>query len=235
MKVDIVWFKRDFRLEDHAPINEVATSNNNFLGVFVIDPSRLREKDTDPIHIDWEIKCALELQTRIREIGGEMLILHDEVINVFEKLREEYQISNIYSHEEIGTEWSYRRDIRFGDWCKSKKLNWKEFPTNAVIRGLKNRDNWYKLRTERLMEDVIPSPSKLKFGNELRMNSLSSSKEIGIIPRKLRDEYKPGEIEAKKNLDTFLNKRGMNYRYEMSSPITAVSYTHLTLPTNREV
>ena len=220
VKVDIVWFKRDFRLEDHAPINEVVKSNNNFLGIFVIEPSRLKEKDTDPIHIDWEIQCAVELQSRIRDLGGEMLILHDEIINVFENLSKEYQISNIYSHEEIGTEWSYRRDIKFGDWCKSKKLNWIEFPTNAVIRGLNNRDNWYKLRTERLMEDIIPSPNQLKFENELRIDSISSSKEIGIIPRKLRDKYKPGEIEAKKNLDSFLNKRGMNYRYEMSSPIT---------------
>ena len=32
---------------------------------------------------------------------------------------EEYHISNIYSHEEIGTELSYRRDINFRDWCKS--------------------------------------------------------------------------------------------------------------------
>ena len=83
MKVDIVWFKRDFRLEDHAPINEVATSNNDFLGIFVIEPSRLRENDTDPIHIDWEIQCAVELQSRIRELGGEMIILHDEIIDVF--------------------------------------------------------------------------------------------------------------------------------------------------------
>ena len=48
------------------------------------------------------------------------------------------------------------------------------------------------------MEDIIPSPKELKFENELRMDSISSSKEIGIIPRKLRDKYKPGEIEAKK-------------------------------------
>ena len=37
VKVDIVWFKRDFRLEDHAPINEVATSNNNFLGISLLN------------------------------------------------------------------------------------------------------------------------------------------------------------------------------------------------------
>ena len=175
---------------------------------------------------------------------------NDEIINIFENLRKDYHISNIYSHEEIGTEWSYKRDIQFGEWCKSRELNWKEFPTNAVVRRLNNRDNWYKLRTERLMEDVIPAPNQLKFENELRIDSISSSKEIGIIPRKLRDKYKPGEIEAKKSLDSFLNKRGMNYRYEMSSPITgenscsrlshyistgSVSYTHLTLPTNREV
>ena len=75
MKVDIVWFKRDFRLEDHAPINAVAKDNNNFLGIFVVEPSRLIEKDTDPIHIDWEIKCALELQTRIRAVSYTHLTL----------------------------------------------------------------------------------------------------------------------------------------------------------------
>ena len=220
MKVDIVWFKRDFRLEDHAPINAVATSNNDFLGIFIVEPSRLREQDTDPIHVDWEIKCAVELQSRIRKLGGEMLILHDEVINAFEKLKTKYLILNVYSHEEIGTEWSYHRDIKFGKWCKTNKLNWKEFPTNAVVRKLNNRDNWYKLRTERLGQEIIPAPTKLKFDNELEMDSISSVREIGIIPRELRDEYKPGEFKAKKNLDTFLNERGMNYRYEMSSPIT---------------
>ena len=220
MKVDIVWFKRDFRLEDHAPINAVATSNNDFLGIFIVEPSRLREQDTDPIHVDWEIKCAVELQSRIRKLGGEMLILHDEVINAFENLKAKYEISNVYSHEEIGTEWSYQRDIKFGKWCKTNNLNWKEFPTNAVVRRLDNRDNWYKLRTERLGQNIIPAPTKLKFDNELKMDSISSVSEIGLIPRELRDEYKPGEFEAKKNLDTFLNERGMNYRYEMSSPIT---------------
>ena len=220
MKVDIVWFKRDFRLEDHAPINAVATSNNDFLGIFIVEPSRLREQDTDPIHVDWEIKCAVELQSRIRKLGGEMLILHDEVINAFEKLKTKYLILNVYSHEEIGTEWSYQRDIKFGKWCKTNKLNWKEFPTNAVVRKLNNRDNWYKLRTERLGQEIIPAPTKLKFDNELEMDSILSVREIGIIPRELRDEYKPGEFKAKKNLDTFLNERGMNYRYEMSSPIT---------------
>ena len=220
MKIDIVWFKRDFRLEDHAPINAVATSNNDFLGIFIVEPSRLREQDTDPIHVDWEIKCAVELQSRIRKLGGEMLILHDEVINAFEKLKTKYLILNVYSHEEIGTEWSYQRDIKFGKWCKTNKLNWKEFPTNAVVRKLNNRDNWYKLRTERLGQEIIPAPTKLKFDNELEMDSILSVREIGIIPRELRDEYKPGEFEAKKNLDTFLNQRGMNYRYEMSSPIT---------------
>ena len=49
------------------------------------------------------------------------------------------------------------------------------------------------------MKDVIPAPNQLKFENKLRIDSISSSKEIGIIPRKLRDKYKPGEIEAKKS------------------------------------
>ena len=220
MVLDIVWFKKDFRLEDHAPINTAATGGNNFLGIFIIEPARLNEGDTDPIHIDWEIKCAVELQSRIRGLGGEMLVLYDEVITVFEKLISKYEISNIYSHQEIGTEWSYQRDITFGKWCKANNICWKEYPTNAVVRKLNNRDNWYKIRTERLSQEIIAAPTRLKFEYRLEMDTISSVSEIGIIPRELRDEHVPGEFEAKKILNAFLNQRGMNYRYEMSSPIT---------------
>ena len=221
MNIDIVWFKRDFRLEDHAPINAVATSNNDFLGIFIIEPSRFKQKDNDPIHIDWELKCAIKLQNRIRLLGGEMFILHGEVIDIFKEISSKYNISNIYSHEETGTEWSYNRDIEVAGWFESQKINWKEYPTNAVIRRLKDRDNWYKSRTERLLKEVIPAPKLLKFNGKSKFKSVKTIEELGLDNRVLKKRYVPGEMEAKRVLESFLNDRGMNYRYEMSSPLTA--------------
>ena len=206
MNIDIVWFKRDFRLEDHAPINAVATSNNDFLGIFIIEPSRFKQKDNDPIHIDWELKCAIKLQNRIRLLGGEMFILHGEVIDIFKEISSKYNISNIYSHEETGTEWSYNRDIEVASWFESRKINWKEYPTNAVIRRLKDRDNWYKSRTERLLKEVIPAPKLLKFNGESKFKSVKTIEELGLDNRELKKQYVPGEIETDESTTTIGDK-----------------------------
>ena len=64
---------------------------------------------------------------------------------------------------------------------------------------------------ERLMEDIIPSPKELKFENELRMDSISSSKEIGIIPRKLRDKYKI-TLTGPTTLSALLNSLRMGFK-----------------------
>ena len=221
MVLEIVWFKRDLRLEDNIAVYEASLNKSHFLGLFIIEPTRLKQQDFDPIHLEWEYKCAQKLRRDILKLGGNMIITYGEVEDIFNQVISEQKISKIHSHQETGTKWSYDRDLQFAKWCKEKNISWKEYPTNAVVRGLKNRDDWYKIRTKRLMEELVQKPKKLTYTNTRLQLKCIKFEDLNIRPRNLTEKLEPGEEQATKILNDFLYKRGRNYRFEMSSPLTA--------------
>ena len=67
MAVDVVWFKRDLRCRDHAPLLSASLSGRHVLCLFMLETERLELKDTSDIHINWELDCAIELSKNLRK------------------------------------------------------------------------------------------------------------------------------------------------------------------------
>ena len=76
MAVDVVWFKKDLRTYDHSPLIDAVNSDNTLLCLYAIEPERFDLDDVDTIHIEWELKNAIELSKSLEEIGGS---LHFEI------------------------------------------------------------------------------------------------------------------------------------------------------------
>ena len=51
-------------------------------------------------------------------------------------------ISTLYSHQETGIQLTFDRDKSVVRFCKQHQIQWKEFITNGVKRGLSNRKTW---------------------------------------------------------------------------------------------
>ena len=69
MAIDVVWFKRDLRCRDHAPLLSASLSGRPVLCLFMIETQRLKLKDTSPMHINWELDCAVALSKDVKKIG----------------------------------------------------------------------------------------------------------------------------------------------------------------------
>ena len=48
------------------------------------------------------------------------------------------------------------------DWFRTKKIGWREFPRNGVVRGLKSRSDWSKKWKSRMDCPPEKAPVKLK-------------------------------------------------------------------------
>ena len=219
MPIDVVWFKRDLRTLDHEPLLKAAASENKTHCIFLIEPRRLEQPECSPIHIQRELDCAIELKQKIESLGGSFEISHAEIEDSLIQLDEEYQIENLYSHEETGIEWSYNRDITLHKWCKSRGIKWTEFPSNGVVRVLQNRNTWKRQRDSRMKLELKPAPRKI-VGID-RMTEIPSLTEMGIEPRSLTNRQQPGEVAALQCLHSFLYQRGEPYRWAVSSPVKA--------------
>ena len=124
MAIDVVWFKRDLRTRDHVPLLSAVLSGRPVLCLFILEPERLKQEDTDAIHIDWELDCAVDLSKTLRKSGSDLHIKIGDAIEVLENLDNDYGIKRILSHEETGNSWSYDRDKKILQWCKEKEINW---------------------------------------------------------------------------------------------------------------
>lgn len=159
--VSVVWLKRDLRSQDHAPLFYAAKAKLPVIVLYCFEPSLASYYDWDPRHWRFVYESLTDLRTKIP-----LIWTCDEVIPAFEELSNHYEIKNVFSHQETGTEITYMRDKAFKKWCRKREIKWVEYQSNGVIRSLRNEKEW-----ERLWASVMRRVpfnvdlSKLKFAD----------------------------------------------------------------------
>ena len=222
MAVDVLWFKKDLRVRDHQPLIEAAKSANNLFCLFLVEPDRMKLEDTDHIHIEWELDNAEELARSLKAIGGHLNIKFENACAAIQSIHEEFGIGRILSHQETGNSWSYQRDLQVKNWCDSNNIEWLEFPSNGVIRGLTDRDLWKKKRDSRMRIELQDPPN---LENKFVLKSTTFDRvSIGLKSRKLSIQREAGESAAAIRLNEFLEHEAKNFQWGISSPVNAVKF-----------
>ncbi len=219
-KINIVWFKRDLRLRDHQPLKHAAESELPVLLLYVFEPSLVDDPHYTDRHWRFVSDSLEEMQHALQESGHELLIAIEETDDLFRKIRRYYDIQTVFSHEETGINLTYQRDIRMAELFSEWGVEWDESPTNAVQRGLKNRDKWRK-NWKSIMHQPVKDPdlkqlSSVSFADEL-------SGEINTyVPERFKGGHEDfqtgGETKAWKLLESFVKERCANYNASISAP-----------------
>lgn len=217
--IEVVWFKRDLRIIDHAPLLE-ASRRGPVLPLYIIEPSLLAAEDYDPSHWTFTSACLRELREAFALIGQPLVVRVGEALQVLQQLHDEHRFSRIWSHEETGNAITYQRDIAVGRWARANGIEWNETPNGGVIRRLKTRNGWAQKWEARMAAPVIETPTHLP-RIPIEPGPIFTLRDLNLGTDR-RTGAQPGGIKAAHNLlDSFLEHRGHRYHYEMSSPLTA--------------
>jgi deoxyribodipyrimidine photo-lyase len=215
-EINIVWFKRDLRLLDHASLRFAADDGIPVLLIYIFEPSVMEYDDSDIRHWRFVFESLMDMHSKLKKYDLQLSILHDEVLPVFEKLKEKFKVRNLLSHQEIGNGLTYNRDKGVLDFCKTNSWNWIEFPTNGIVRKLKSRAVWNERWMERMTAPIIDVPlQKLKtvHANDLIENTIP--KEVQVPHPAFQ---KGGETLAWRYYESFLKDRYKNYQKHISKP-----------------
>ncbi|MEK9729265.1 MAG: deoxyribodipyrimidine photo-lyase [Alphaproteobacteria bacterium] len=161
-KISIVWFKRDLRVADHAPLHAAVASGYPVLPLYIIEPEYWAQDTSSTRHWQFIRDCLLELNLSLLELGQPLIIRTGEAVDIFHSLFQNYQIMGIYAHQETGTGWTYSRDKAVLQACKIANIPLHEFPNNGVVRALHDRDKWGAIRGQRLGQPLIAPPLSLR-------------------------------------------------------------------------
>ncbi len=214
----LVWFKRDLRLADHAPLAAAAASDMA-AGLFVIEPEWLASAEFDPQHLEFTLAALAPLREALAARGLPLLVRSGSALQVLMQLRSEFAYTHLFSHEETGPGWSYTRDLAVAAWCRQAGVAWQEWPQTGVVRRLRSRSGWSDQWLKRM--DAAPVPAAAGWpGARLPMAALPTLQEMGVPPQP-RPLPAASEAAANRVLAGFLAGGGRGYRRALSSPLTA--------------
>jgi len=217
----IVWFKRDLRFTDHAPLYAAQQQSLPILLLYCFEPSVMNYDDSDVRHWRFIYQSLQDMQSKLSNLNAQLYIFYEEVITVFQKLAETYNITTIFSHQETGNKITYDRDIAVQQFCKEHTIEWKEYQNNGVIRKLKSRKNWEQQWKQKMQETP-----KIIDEHKLNVFSLEDSFYQSVKGPALNqaittpnEHFQPGgETYAWKYLQSFLKERYVNYSKYISKP-----------------
>ncbi len=225
--IELVWFKRDLRIRDHAALTAAAACGP-VLCVYVYEPLLLHAPDHDAMHLGFVNECLDDLEHSLAERGVSLHRRTGDVPAVFVALQHELaalpepsRITRVWAHEET-TGWdAYQRDRAMRRWCKSAGIPFQELPQTGVVRRLPSRDGWSELWEARMAAAPLPAPRAMS-GVTLPDRGVATLPSSLPGPQFVRTMVQHGgESAARDTLRSFLRERGVDYRRAMSSPVTA--------------
>ncbi len=219
--INIVWFKKDLRLTDHAPLADAVKSDVPVLLLHFFEPSLMAAGDSDERHWRFIYESIEEMKAKLHQHRIYFYSLHAEVITVLQELNSNYNIKAVYSHEETGNAISYERDKAVAIFCKQQNIQWKEYPTNGIIRGLTHRKDWSERWTATMASEE--HTVKLSAIQSAQIPaSVSEHDALDKLPKNLTKRnplFQPGgETAAWRYLSSFLNERCVTYSKYISKP-----------------
>ncbi|MDD7986126.1 deoxyribodipyrimidine photo-lyase [Lentisphaera marina] len=217
-EINVVWLKRDLRLNDHACLAAAELMQAPYLLLYCFEPDLIRAPDLSDRHLHFIKVSLLEMQAKLKPFNRPVFIVNCSALEAFERIASEYKIKNILAYQEHGTQRTWRRDRSILDFCKRQGLDLLEAETSAIKRGIQNRDNWDKAwfswHQESLIENSYSS-SDFEFDEGLFKPIEDFFERIKGNPKEMQI---PGEDAAHLYLSNFLSERGKNYQKHISKP-----------------
>jgi deoxyribodipyrimidine photo-lyase len=222
--LQVVWFKRDLRIADHAPLME-ALRHGPVLGLYLYEPELLQSPEWDASHSRFIAEALRELETEWTRRGGCLLLRRGEAVEQLERLHRETGFVRLWSHEETGQRVTFDRDLRVARWCRDRGIVWEERRQDGVVRRLACRDGWAERWASRMSGRIESPPQVLGPGRPtgLASEGVLRPESLGLGPVIPSGLQVGGETVAREVLGSFFEDRGAGYRTEMSSPLTAAT------------
>jgi deoxyribodipyrimidine photo-lyase len=217
-KINLVWIKRDLRLQDHLPLKLAEDSELPYLILFILEPEMVAAPDTSIRHLRFQFQSLELKKNQLKEKGQKIHIVYGNVLDIFDHLIQQFEIKKVFSYQESGVRWTYGRDIELNKKLKTNKIQWIECPRDGIIRGIKNREQWDKKWYETMHAPLI-------------QNYFSPNKSVDwahdfLIPDTLKEELEQsisdmqpgGSVFGGKYLKTFVDERHRLYSKSISKP-----------------
>ena len=114
--MDIVWFKRDLRLQDHAPLT-AALSAGSIIPLYILEPALWQQPDMSGRQYDFLSESVAALDQDLTARGQSLVVRVGDAVAVLAALCARHKVRRIHLHQETWNGWTYARDRQVLAWA----------------------------------------------------------------------------------------------------------------------
>lgn len=221
----VVWFKRDLRIRDHAPL-AAAVIDGTVLPLYIHEPLLAAADDFAPQHAGFIAECLESLHNELISRGVPLVQLTGAAVDSLESIWKVLQFTVLRSHEETGNWLSYERDKAVTAWCRQRHVRWIQTPQNGVIRGsaqYRASKNWSAELEETTSSEPVKVPPVIAGVDGIeRIASAVPPLPLPVDPVDVKaGRLRGGRSEAIRLLGKFFKSAILAYPGAVSSPLKA--------------
>lgn len=218
--IAVVWFKRDLRVHDHAPLAAAVATGRPVLPLYIIEPGLWRQPEMAGRHFEFLRESLADLDAALGRRGGRLVLRVGEAVDVLAALHARHGIASLHAHQETGLLWTYERDRAVRRFARTAGVPFLELPQHGVIRRLPSRDGWARAWDRFMAAPRVPAPGVIRVA-DLASSEWPDAAALGLDRDPCPERQRGGRAAAVERLRSFLHVRGRNYRRAMASPVLA--------------
>ena len=87
-----VWFKKDLRVNDHAPLLS-ASLEGNVIPLYIIEPEIINSDQFSSLHWNFIYQSLLELNKKLTNLGQPLIIRRGEAVETLHAINKEISLN----------------------------------------------------------------------------------------------------------------------------------------------
>ncbi|HMQ78163.1 MAG TPA: deoxyribodipyrimidine photo-lyase [Ignavibacteria bacterium] len=132
-KINIFWFRRDLRLEDNTGLYHALKAGIPVLPIFIFDTEILDKLENKlDARVEFIHNALTEIDTELRKYNSSLLTLAGKPADVFMKLTDEYDISEVFTNHDYEP-YAIKRDSEIDRLLSSKGIKFNTFKDQVIF------------------------------------------------------------------------------------------------------
>jgi deoxyribodipyrimidine photo-lyase len=216
MNRTLVWFRRDLRVADHAPLARAAR-RGLVIPVFVFDRSLLHHPETGSARVAFLLSALAALDADLKRLGGRLILRSGDPVAVLPDLVQEANAEGIYAYTDCERIYGRVRDARLNRALATRQMKIRWFEPPASVSDLMAYPDYRELWYQDMGQPLEPTPQRVEVPPDLPSDPFPKLEQLGH-----RADDKPippaSTADAKALLQDFLADKADRYYWQLSYP-----------------
>ena len=227
--MQLVWFRRDLRLDDNEIVSKAGHAGGEVLPLFVIDPW-FYQQQIACCRVKFLFESLENLDSNLRKLGSRLYLFEGSSVDVIQKLTQsliqQEKQPELYFNRDVQVDYGINRDRTILDFYARQGLK-VHLGRNHFLQETENYGTIWQDYHEYQERSLHPTP---QFINTPQLAIDLPQLTIARLKQKYRRfleaesyRYLGGEDNAKGTLNSFIDHRYQGYHWKISRPWLAMN------------